>query len=466
MNTPSLHGRYSKIVIYIICLGAAYFLIYTPFTLLISNNSTKHQYLYSIISTILTQVTALIYPFLIVYRSWMVYFQIKWNIAIEDTKWSIFIDTTSKQNNFFLKHYETNKKYASKLIILIWSLFSIPALFFAFLNSPIALIVYGLQYFTPILLLFILLCNIPNYDDHFMIKNEIKLVIIASIITTILYVPFLILQSIVPIYGIFLLRLYTLFGPFCILYPHVWYPLNKFNLPKTWCSLRMYRRTDALMNHLENTETGTQIDIDTENDKEPEFGLKECLQNKDGFLVFARHINKEFAIENILFLIEIYQFKQRLFSIYGQDNILRDDDDILEDVAFPEDVMPKSTLVSNMDNDNIFQCVSELFIKYVEDEGYFAINIAFHSRQVLYKKFKYNKSMMNQMDVAKVLGDNIKDKVGENDVFHLFDPVLREIYNLLKGSFLRFKQCQEYERLMKTSVDHTNGNNNTRRETE
>eukprot|EP01084_Bolivina_argentea_P151928 265116_1 len=72
MECPSSRGRYSHVVIWIVIL-------------------------------------ALIYPFLISYRAWMIYFKIKWNVAVEDTEWHIFVDVNSKNKNFYLKYYAFNK---------------------------------------------------------------------------------------------------------------------------------------------------------------------------------------------------------------------------------------------------------------------------------------------------------------------------------------------------------------------
>eukprot|EP01084_Bolivina_argentea_P151929 265117_1 len=103
MECPSSRGRYSHVVIWIVILGASYFLIYTQ--LIIWTNTTDIIILFAI----LTQITALIYPFLISYRAWMIYFKIKWNVAVEDTEWHIFVDVNSKNKNFYLKYYAFNK---------------------------------------------------------------------------------------------------------------------------------------------------------------------------------------------------------------------------------------------------------------------------------------------------------------------------------------------------------------------
>ena len=233
LEIPSLRGRYSHIVIWICILGASYFLIYTPFSILSFHYGLDdHLYFPYVINAILTQITALIYPFLIVYRSWMVYFKIRWMMAIEDTKWSIFIDQNAQQNNFYLRNYKKNRKYASKILSIMWALFTFLTLFFVFLGpsyANIALSLYGLQYFLPILMLTVLLCKIPKYDDIFHIKKEIKLIIIASLITTILYGPFLVIASLVPIWGQFILRIYALIGPFCILSPHFIFSISSLS---------------------------------------------------------------------------------------------------------------------------------------------------------------------------------------------------------------------------------------------
>ena len=318
LNIPSLHGRYSKVVIYIILLGSTYFLIYTPFSLIIpiyytniNDGDNKYRYTFSVLATILTQITALIYPFLIVYRSWMVYFKIKWYIAIEDTSWSIFIDSSCKENNFYLKYYDKNKKHSSKIIFISWCILSVPALLFTFLGhqfNSITAIIYGLQYFVPMLTLSILLCKIPKYDDIFMIKTEIKLIIISSIITTICYGPFLVLNTMIPIYGAIILRLYTLIGPFCILYPHLYIPFKKFNFPKTIYSIKHYQH------NLEMAQTIESSDSYQDTDKKNKFDFEECLKNPDGFIAFARHLNKDLPLKTSCFWWRYFNLNENLYQ--------------------------------------------------------------------------------------------------------------------------------------------------------
>eukprot|EP01083_Nonionella_stella_P039835 108355_1 len=455
MQIPSLRGRYSRVVIAIVILGASYFLIYHPWQIILFRfiqfnvSNVIPLRAYKVFLALLTVVTATIYPMIIVYRSWMVYFEIKWNMAIQDTKWSVFIDKNAHKNNWYLKHHETNKKYTSKIVAAIWFIFAIPSILCSFLGdeySTFSLIFYGIQYFLPILMLTILLCKIPQYDDVFLIKNEIKMIIIASLITTVLYAPMLVLQAMIPFWGSVILFLYTLIGPFSILYPHLYFPFTKFNLPKTYYTLKRYSMTkDSL---------GTALPV-RQNTDHDSFGLKECMQNEDGFLVFTRHMNKEFAVENILFLIEMYQFKRKLKVLYGAHHLLKSEDDILETMILPHNNMPKSTLITRLDKHNLHECVVHLFIKYVVDDAYFAINIAYEERIALYAAFGFEKSIHSNddMDVVGILSGNIKDEMNENDAFHLFNAVIKQIYKLIRGSFLRFKQSVEFERLVKIHVD-------------
>ena len=103
-----------------------------------------------------------------------------------------------------------------------------------------------------------------------------------------------------------------------------------------------------------------------------------------------------------------------------------------------------------------------MFIKYIDENGYFAVNASFYSRQQLYQQFKFDKNHKNineQDKMIEIIANKLKQQeLNENDMYHIFDCVLREIFKLLKGSFLRFKQSEEYERLIKISVDKSDGN--------
>ena len=381
------------------------------------------------------------------------------NIAIEDTKWGIFIDTNYDQN-WFLKNYENNQKYASKIIFSIWALFTVPALMLAFINSPLLYVVWSIQYFLPPLTLAVLLCKIPKYDDVFYIKSEIKLIILACLGFTILYVPFMVLPTIGNQFiDELVLISVSIIGPFCILYSHLYLPFKKFNLPKTIWGFNAYLQTINLENtagYSQSTELSNNISIST-SQKVTDLTLNQCLRNEDGFLVFTRHINKEFAIENILFLVEVYQLKCRIAELLGDDVINADDaNDIFSNITFPESI-PQSTIIAKLDKtEMIHKCAAQLFIKYICDQGYFAINICGASRSVSYDYFNFS----GVTDVAILAGNLAKNVTSYNDIYHLFDEQLREIYKLLTGSFSRFKRSNEYERLLNLSIDIISDNFN------
>ena len=193
------------------------------------------------------------------------------------------------------------------------------------------------------------------------------------------------------------------------------------------------------MNHYIHTLTYSNyvsVDVSMESgvyeqttDKNSRFHLKQCIQNKDGFLVFARHINKEFAIESILFLVEIYQFKMKLKQIFGVNNIKKDvANDIFEELSFPDEVMPSSTLIENMDTENIYYVVAQLFVKYIEENGYFAINASFGVRCQLYDILKYDRSLNANIDeLTSVISGNIEHMNEMKLIIYLILCVVKRI---------------------------------------
>ena len=58
---------------------------------------------------------------------------------------------------------------------------------------------------------------------------------------------------------------------------------------------------------------------------------------------------------------------------------------------------------------------------------------------------------------TKSLVEGFIKEMNSNEIYHLFDGVSREIFKLLKGSFMRFEQSEEYSRLIEISVDKSDG---------
>eukprot|EP00484_Ammonia_sp_Unknown_P017222 CAMPEP_0197030480 /NCGR_PEP_ID=MMETSP1384-20130603/9708_1 /TAXON_ID=29189 /ORGANISM="Ammonia sp." /LENGTH=393 /DNA_ID=CAMNT_0042459841 /DNA_START=412 /DNA_END=1593 /DNA_ORIENTATION=- len=370
---------------------------------------------------------------------------------MEDTEWSKFIDTHSNRN-WFLSHHEFNKKYTWRIFVAIWFILEMPALFLTILGDSyvdLLSLVYGVQYFAPVLFLAFLLCKMPTYDDVFFIRDEMKLILTAFLAMALFYAPAILLLIWFhrAVFIMSIVEVYALIGPFCIVYPHLYFPLKAFHLPKTLCALQQYRQELALK-RVDGVHAAADHAVDKEMGSSGKFTLQQVLASADGFHAFTRYLNKEFAIENILFLLEVYQFQHKMVEIFGKD-MLHSDDQLsakgFSAVCFPESV-PKSTLIRNMNQKNVHQCVAALFKKYVVDDAYFTINIAYESRMQLYELFAYD---ANQSEVD-VLAGGLKQSVSTdwNAMYHLFDTQSEEIYRLLSNSFSRFRQSTSYQRLL------------------
>lgn len=87
--------------------------------------------------------------------------------------------------------------------------------------------------------------------------------------------------------------------------------LRKFNLPTNIYTLykyRMLQKTEGILSR------SLSINMDDKQLNASHEGLRDTLQRKHGFNLLARHLSKEFAIENFLFFVETQQWLQSLYN--------------------------------------------------------------------------------------------------------------------------------------------------------
>lgn len=155
---------------------------------------------------------------------------------------------------------------------------------------------------------------------------------------------------------------------------------------------------------------------------------------------FMRYLCRSFCVENMLFLIEIMQFKQEVINKY--DGKINDKNVgvlyVLYDLNQDKNDIPKSGIVYNEHNLSINQQILKLYEKYIDENALFQINISYEIR----------------MKIARIV---LNEEFDKNDdiqgLVKIFDEGIHEIYLLLHGLFVRFSCDSNY--LMELRSDRT-----------
>lgn len=209
--------------------------------------------------------------------------------------------------------------------------------------------------------------------------------------------------------------------------------------------------------------------------------LRDILLSKHGFHVFARHLTREFSIENLLFFVETHQWLRTLLSnrTFSSYSIIPNAENLLN-IEFHEKVPQSNIVLCGSENDDeqkqeyanddtvYIQCV-QLFKKYICNDAYFCVNISYPTRMNIYSYFDYSDGLYpHSRNDAKAksaemknLVNSLKKSVTNGDqmllIFKIFENARHEIFQLLHHSFARFKYSDECSKfLIKSSEQKQN----------
>ena len=158
---------------------------------------------------------------------------------------------------------------------------------------------------------------------------------------------------------------------------------------------------------------------------------------------FARHLVKEWCLENLLFLIESQQWIDALLAKSEYNGI----DHGGLSLKFCADA-PKSRISVTkysdeaMENEYL-QCI-KLFEKYVSNSGQFCLNLDYRSRAKLYLEFGAHDggNVQNGVDMLKFMKEK---NISREELVKIFDHARRDVYGLLVQSFYRYQLSEEYK---------------------
>eukprot|EP01084_Bolivina_argentea_P252271 423405_1 len=435
-------------------------IVRNPLQFFFSLDDVIYYKMYSI-QYILLHMTSMAMVYILVYRTWMVYYDIKWNLALEDEQWQSQINTNTLKPSWYIKNRQTfrNATYVSIILFIPWFLICSIGIISVLLTgkkTSISLFCHATNLLIPIILLTILTCKMPTYNDYYKLRQETKLLSILSIICFI-GVIFLgiVLKAVPGEWKWIFMQLFHISLLFVLCIISYYWVLKQFNLPTIYCRLSQYKPSHNL------EMMRSKSDIEANKSTNMNLNLIDVLKDDELFKYYARHLSKEFAIESLLFFVECHQFMQYLVQYIDLTvketslsslNTTSNSHAYIDDIELNAKNIPQSSIVQDLKETNSINIASiNLFLKYIDnDDAYFLINISFEARNSLYEIFGLNISNDTKMATdSNGNGNNskqklmnafmVKNNITPKQISNAFYQTRLEIFTLLHSGFGRFK---------------------------
>eukprot|EP01083_Nonionella_stella_P034927 95490_1 len=426
---------------------------------------------------------------LLTYRAFMVYYDIKWNKAIQDSKWRMYIDPN--ETNWFLKNKNTWGSSKRLLIIAFihWSIYVLVGSISILQGDPhtpsnqFARMCVAAPGIILITIDTIIYFKMPSFNDIYWIHQETKLLLRFKILFLTSYYIITVLLSAKPYtiqYAI--VALIGILSYFFLMLITIYYVLKQLQLPTNPYFARKFVNAEFMNFNMSSysLNSAARKPVNHPSLHDVHQRLRQVLESKHGFNSFARHLTKEFCLENLLFFVETQQWlhalgrKQKykdciMTQMVATAPSLQDNVSIemftnnknnklthdLIQIHFPE-TAPKSIIVEHDQHANAdtnkkddefpsdqeyLQCVA-LFKKYIANEACFCINIDSITRNQLYAVF--NGVLYSNKDSEIVEHLRKKSSINAHNLFHLFDGCRSQIFQLLTFAYQRFQKTEEY----------------------
>eukprot|EP01083_Nonionella_stella_P123814 373331_1 len=450
-SSPIIHKRHYKIMIVFNIL------------LMISLLGDKSLYMVSIILTdtveeaeshIIYKISDYVYFFVgpavvltMGLAAWMFYYDTTWTLVTNpNNKWTHFVDPKFNDNqsdlfvnNWFIKNRSTfgNTQWLIKHILcplcvvvyitLFLSLFIAHNVHYVFFMSWMAIIAIFIG---------IIVWKLPQQNvEIFKIKSQISRMVRIELSFVICFAPYVVLRLFVPSE-----YQYAVIFPFQYVFAVI-YLLGAI-IPTRYVLMECGLLDD-------NTATSTVIKVkhmvansmDTlmvknstvKNSAEQPLSLANILKEKLSFQSFMTHLLREFSSENLLAILECFQFKMMVSDMneQSQDRVHLVLDEGVAKYSVPCDGMPQSVIVYD-DEHTVAEKAARLIEKYVfSRRGMcdFEVNISSQCRcKIMQQSQQLNELTMQQM-------------------YALFDQIILQLIQLLNDSHLRFIRTESYKQL-------------------
>lgn len=386
---------------------------------------------------------------LLVIRSWFLYYDLKYSQAVHSHKWWEKYSIASFKQSWFI----VNKNKYGELSKYIYTLILISSIL------SIVVVIIGIELnnqdiYAATTTLFAVICTIfmiylfrkmPKYYDVLWIRKEIRYLIIGYTITHVYFIvtaaagldqKYIQIQW-VHTYVEEIIAIGTLVIP--ILYP---------------CYIS-YRMTRDIETHRKDSDNEVETDNKYAAKTWQKYVNMKCDENEQddqNWNRFMRHLIKEFAVENLCFVLEVIQFKQQFIPNYNllfRDGKVKTENDLFGwFIKIPSSLPISSIIESNRNQFNIQ--VVQIYEKYIASSAELAINISSETRKELkhkmmgvYLNIRYRQSHKEEETTSEnKIDTNKSDEKHEADasILKMFDGALSDIDENLFGSFSRLKQ--------------------------
>ena len=348
-------------------------------------------------------------------------------------KWAIFIDPSIIKNNWYLNNVQRygSSKWLSKRIalpiILVW--------IFIMATSTIILVIYDLvMLIFPIMfiwgvlhIIFGVFCwsKYPKFNDTLWIRKEIQYTLTLGVVLVVLWLIASALSVLVD--ESYSMLTWIIPAAVCSVY--------------TWIIIIYPQQANEL--HHGYTAVRKESSV-----SEKVVEWREMVKTMDGYEQFASFLEREFSMENILFVTEYVQLKQEIMKVEKNKVMMESELKLNYNLSFPPDI-PKSIIAKEFDsesmdamdvNKSVYNGLKQLYAKYI-DSSTAAMEVNISSTT------KYN--LTNLFRLSNFDTDDIGIEIKK--ILSGMETAVKEISYLMNDSASRFRKQSVFTELMQIS---------------
>jgi len=386
----------------------------------------------------------------VLYRSYIIWYEVHCQMAAKDKDWRLLINES--EENWFLRPSTRSTfgdyRRVSRVLAGCVVAGAVPTMSYLAMktwhwNEVNDLNYLGIRVQSGMLSILPALCiggiwqQTPILDDHFWILAELRLILRVAFSVMLLQCGIVVLGNPEP--GTVLYLVFLFLTTFCAAI--VVHTMTVGVMMKRAAFDRVVGDDEAI-----SIKT-IEVMPDALDRSENTIKLRTLLQDERGFELFMRWLTKEWSSENLLFTLETVQFQLALHA-HGRKSVAEDKKSPRVSKRYsmsssgnsmqfvPPKSLPQSDIVYGSDTDLHGKAV-KLVAKYVAFDAVFLINISgAASHRIMERIEAVGERKSCRMDPSAGPVDEA--------LLTLFDEAQKQIWNVMEGSFLRFKSTPEF----------------------
>eukprot|EP01084_Bolivina_argentea_P177548 307013_1 len=384
---------------------------------------------------------------LLILRIFILYFDHEFNRILSMKKWKMLINPKVVENNWFLVNRHNSYGDHIWMIKFIYSpIVSFCCIIFILFHF-IFIHYFGIQIemFVDYTLFFIYLMisvcfgylcwqKYPKFHDTLLIRLEIKYLIIILFSGAIIMVSSVLIVRITinheigaGLIGVSVINImYAVSMYIAIIYPQ------------------------RLVHHKGNSDNGIAHKLQTITQKQ--LSWNQSIVTTEGYESFANFLEKEFSIENLLFVSEYVQLKQSMNNNATLGKKIKQQETLYYDLELPSSVplsiislefQDKMQCINTVNTGDVecklseicFDSLNRLFFKYIDSaSASLEVNLSWDKRKNLIYHFENKPVLMSDSDIIKIL--------------ECMEEAVMEISYLMSDSMMRFKETASFQEIM------------------